>query len=336
MTLRSDDLQVTHLAGETTHGTPVTANKQLPNTKILIMPAGAPNEEYMADGHLIPSSNTNNLEWSDGKWDAPPTFDESFFMLDSIYGIATPVPGPLTIAQTRTYPIAIQTPIVYRSYSVERGITGAVNKYANVVFNTHHFVISKRDKPMMDGNVFGQLVTPAVAFTAPSPTVLKSSPISNMQFDLYSATTYALLSTAPTLISTAFRLDYTYGPAFGEAAFIGSASPTWDSLGSIVPATKVLLTLPFDVAGTDFVGLLNLSAKRNGTPVYLRLKATGVTLETGIVQTFIVDLVLRARNVPNMNQIDKAKFVGLQWECGLFIDEVAQAAGQFQTICETA
>ena len=90
MALYSDDLQVSHIGLETTHNTAVTADKQLPNTKLLLMPAGAPNDEYTADGHLFPSDNTNNLEWGAGKWNAPPTFDESLYVFDSLYGIATP------------------------------------------------------------------------------------------------------------------------------------------------------------------------------------------------------------------------------------------------------
>ena len=128
----------------------------------------------------------------------------------------------------------------------------------------------------MDGDLWGQNALPATAFTSGTPTVVHSSPISNMMFNLYYASTWALLQSAPVALTSQFRLEYLYGPKYGDAAFIGSAAQSYDALGIIVPATKVLLTLPFSVSGPDFVGRLNLSNKRGGTPRVHWLEALGL------------------------------------------------------------
>jgi hypothetical protein len=115
-------------------------------------------------------------------------------------------------------------------------------------------------------------------------------------------------------VSTGFRYEFDYGPVMKDAAFIGSAEPSFNALGIIVPNNSLKLTLPYDVSGSDFAGFLTLSKKRASTPVFVRLISTGTLLESGIDNVFL----------------------GLMWELGIFADEVSGKALELTLIGQTA
>ncbi len=336
MTLRSTKLQKAQLGKETTPGTAVAANLIAPNTKIGLKFMGDPNEEYAAEGALFPSDSSSGLVMSGGAWEAPPTFDEAYLYYNSIFKHVNSTGAGA--AKTRVWTPSVNAADTHDTYTAERGQTGAVRKATYVIFNTLKMVLGKRIRPLMSGDLLGQEITPTTALSG-SPTTIKSSVIPKKAWNLYSASTWALLQSAPTLISpAASRCEINYGPVMADAAFIGSAEPSFDALGIIVPKTSVKLVLPQDVSGSDLVGLLNLSKLDASTPIFLRAEATGDVLEAGtpdVLELHRIDMCLRARVVPDDEDIDNV-FIGLAWELGLFVDEVSGKAIEVTTISATA
>jgi hypothetical protein len=326
-------LQVAQLKKEVTPGTAVGADTVAPNTKILLAPDGDPNEEYSGEGHLFPSDSSNGLEWSSGKWEAPPTYDESYLVFNSVFKHVNATTGGGGVAKTRVWTPASASADTHDTYSVERGQTGAVEKFTYAIFNTLKLLVGKRIRTLMSGDMLGQEVLPAAALTAVATTI-KSSVIPKTGWDIYYATTWAGLA-AGTLLSTGFRYEFDYGPVMKDAAFIGSAEPSFNALGIIVPQHALKLTLPYDVSGSDFASFLTLAKKRASTPVFIRLVSTGALLEVGINQKFQIDMSLRVRKVPDETDIDNV-FLGLMWELGLYIDETSGNVLEITTIGQTA
>lgn len=339
MALRSSKLQKAHQGLEVTPGTAVTANLLAPNTKLGLRFMGDPNEEYSAEGHLFPADSSSGLVWSGGAWEAPPTFDEAYLYYNSLFKhVAATSPGA-GVAKKRVWSPSPAAADTHDTYSVERGQVGAIRKSTYVVYNSMKLLFGKRLRPLMSGDLLGQF-DPAAgltnAFSNGSPTVIKSSVIPKKAWNLYTADSFAELETDATLITpAAARFELDYGPVMKDAAFIGSAEPSWDALGIIVPNTSLKLTLPFDVSGSDLAGLLNMSKLDNSTPVFMRAVALGDELEEDIFETHQIDMCLRARVVPDDEDIDDV-FLGLTWELGLFLDPTSGKAIEATLIGETA
>lgn len=333
MALYATALETVQLKEETTHGTLVGADTRLSNLKMDIAGNGDDRENYMGSGLLYPGDSTDSIEGSAGTYELPIEFNGTTYVANSVFAKVSPSG---TTAKTRLWEPALGAADVYSSYSVEKGQTGAVEKFPWVVFNSMNFTIRKKgQRPVLTGDVMGQEVIPATALTAIATTVA-SRPVPATAFNVYYGASWAGLESSPTLLTTGWEVEFNYGPRYGPGYFIGNAEPSFDSIGIIVPDNAVNLTLPKDASGSDFAGLLTLAKKRAGSMVYLRLKAEGNQLEPGppvVKELWQLDLALQVKNLPARTDIDV--FTGLKWPLNLFLDSASQKVLSLKTIASS-
>jgi hypothetical protein len=324
MTRYASALETVQIKEEVAHGTLLGADTRVPGLKMNIAGGGDPSEEDMGSGLLYATDSSNGIEESGGSYEMPLDYISTKYVANSVFKKVTPTG---TATKTNVWAPAVGSADVYSSYSVEKGQTGAVEKFPFVVFNSMNFTIKKKgQKPLFTGDVMGQEGDQATALTALATTV-PSRRIPATAFNFYSCATFGA---TPILLTTGWQVEFNYGPRYGPGYFIGSAEPSHDDIGIIVPANSVKVTVPFDVSGTDYAGLFTKAKKRAGTPIYLRLMATGATIDTGVVETWQMDLSLKIRNLPTPTDIDP--WVGRTWELGLWIDETAQKVLELTTI----
>jgi hypothetical protein len=335
MTKRALIYQKVQLAQELTPGTTPAggANKVLSNLKMNLKAMGDPNEEYTAEGHIFPYDSSSSVESGGGTYETPFTAGEFTYIGDSVFHAAAP--SGAGAAKTRIYTPPVNSEPTRKSLYVERGVASAVKKFNMVVPNSLNFTLKKQgQRPVITGDVLSKKLALGTSFTA-SPTVIKDRPLPITAFDIYWATAWADLGVSDTLLATMWKIEFGYGPVVAPSYFLGSAESSIDSFGPVIPANSAGITLPQDVSGTDFADILTLSKKRNSTPIFLRIIATGPEIETGINETWEAKMCLRARNVPDEEDID-AVWLGNKWTCGLFIDEASTKALEIKTISDLA
>lgn len=332
MTLYSRAQEVVQVGEEVTPGTEVAANLIPPNTKLDIRPTGEGSETYYGQGAWVPSDVRPGLRWAVGTYEAPPTYDESYLIFNGYFKKVTA--SGAGAAKTRVWSPGPRTAETIGTLSAQRGQAGATNKFSYVVPNTWGLEVNKRlNGARMRGDLLGQYKNRGTALTG-SPSTIKSSPIQGSSFNVYGATTWAGLTSSPVQETLVERIAISFGAIRDFAAFLNSAIKTWDALGLIVPTTGVVITLPDDVSGSDFAGTFNLAKMDAGTPIFLRLEATGAELQTGINETFRIDMALKIANVPEGAEI--GPFAGNAWPLQFVIDPTSGKFIEITTISATA
>lgn len=323
-------LEVAQIGKETTPGTAVAANRRLPNLRLGIGMDGDANEDFMGSGNLYPSDLTNSVEWGGGSYEVPPTFVEQVYINDSLFKTATPVGAGA--AKTRTYTPSVSAADTFTTYTFQKGQAGSIVQHPYGVFNSWSQTIKKQGRNLISGDLLSQEGTPGTALSG-SPTVVTSRPIPNTSWNLYTGTSWSNLQSAASALNTGFQLDIAYGPRYDSEFFVGSAEPSFDDLGIIVPNNEIKLTLPKNASGSDFAEYVTMAKKRGGTFIYLRASALGNVVETGtpdILEESTIDMSLKVRAVPAESEMNV--FLGLQWTLGLFIDPTPTKALEWKIV----
>lgn len=333
MALYSRALEITQVGRETTAGTAVAANLLPPNLKIMLEYDGPENTPIVASGHLVPSGQTSGIYWIAGSYETIWTFDELYLILDSLFKSVSATGAGA--AKTRVWAPSVNALDTIKTVTIQNGQTGKVLIAKYGMFNSWEWELSKQEVGPLTGEMLAQFSSITNALTA-TPTTLTSSPIGALMFNVYSATTFANLTSAPTQETTVEKIAFSYGPVRDIAAFINSSNVGWDAAGiGEAPESSVTITVPEDVSGSDYAGLFTLAKKQAGTPIYLRLKATGgVELETGVYQTLIIDMCLQIVDKPAAAEV--GPFKGISWPCRLFKDATSGKFIEITTISATA
>jgi hypothetical protein len=282
----------------------------------------------MPSGNLYPTSTASRAEWSAGTWNLPFCFNQFAYAADSLYGVATPAGAGA--AKTRTWTPPVSTAPTRQFYTYERGQAGAVNKHAYAHFNSLSYTVAKRGETGLSGDLAAREQTLVTSLTA-APTTVASMIADATQFNIYTQTTMALLDSSPTLVNEVHSIAFSNGPMLSPAYFIGATNRSFDAVGAIVPNSSVTIVLPYDISGTDFAGLLNLSHKRAGTNVFLRVAVEGPELETGVDALWQHDMCLKVLNVPSQQDIEEP-FLGISWTAKIFRDSASGIAHRFKTV----
>jgi hypothetical protein len=329
MALRSEHLEVANWGKEVTPGTAVAATKILPDVRLGLEPEGDASTEYMASGELYGYSVSSGAEWSVGNYDMPFCFNQWIYVADSAYGISTPVGAG--VAKTRVHTPPTNTSPNRQFYTWQHGQSGSVTQHTHGHINGVNYTITKRGEGgRITGDIAAQEPEYATSVTG-TPTTVTPLVADKMRFDVYSATSWANLTSSPTLVTDLFQIQFSNGPLLGTVFFIGSANRSFDAAGTIVPNSSVTLIFPFDVSGSDIAGLLNMAGKRAGTTFYLSVRVIGPEVETGVNASWRHDMALKVVNVPKKASMNNV-FRGKSWPCKLFKDVASGKAHEFTTV----
>lgn len=320
MANRSRALQLRQIGREVTPGTAVAANLIDPHLKLIINLDGDESERVQPTGYVVGTNVVAGQYAVAGSYESPFSYSTAHIIFDSLFKKVTAT-GAGT-AKTRVWtpsPNALDT---RQYYSAEGGQAGAVEKAKYLFMNSFQATISKGDAAPMTGDVMAIWNGLVTALTG-SPTVLPSSIVPKISWNVYRAATFAGLAASPTQLTDQFRYALDWGQFFDVAAFINGSNPGWDAPG-LVENIKwdVNATVPSDVTGTDYTGEFTLAKKLAGTPIFIRLMSTGTTvIESGtpdIYEQLIIDMCLRIKANPTPE--DVGPFEGKTWPLELSLD----------------
>lgn len=323
MANRSRAMVVSRIGKETTPGTAVNTTIQLPNTRIMLFPAGDPNPVTVPSGYLYPADQSNAVEWGAGTYEMKMAYDECYVLFNSLLKAVTPTGGG---PYTRVWTPSVNALDTYDTYTAEMGQSGSVDRFTYMVFNSMKFTAGKQENPLFTGDVFAQEVLPTTAF-AGSPTTVASSPIAATTWNAYTGATFGAVTTQYTLD---WKLEFNYGPKLSPAFYMSSAEPSFDALGIGDPIpNSVNITVAKDVSGSDYTpSPFTLAAKRAGTLIFVTLRSVSGT------NTYKQDMALKIVGMPT--SADIGPFQGQTWPCRLFVDPVSNKALEITTISSTA
>lgn len=336
MANRARKLQLRQLGREVTPGTAVSANLIDPHLMLNINLDGDDSDRVVPTGYLVPTGMVAGAYWVTGDYSEPFGFTTAHIIFDSALKKVTAT-GAGT-AKTRVWTPSANALDTRQYYSGEGGQSGAVEKAKYLFINGIKWQISKTDAAPMTGDVMAQWNGLATSLTG-SPTVLASSLVPKIAWNVYNNTTFVGLGSSPTQLTDHASYAADWGPFFDVASFINSASPGWDAPGLAEDIKwNVDVTVPKDVTGTDYTGVFTLAKKLAGTPIFIRLSATGTTvIESGtpdIYESFIIDMCLRIRGNPTPSDI--GPFAGLTWPCELSLDATSGKYLEITTVSTVA
>jgi hypothetical protein len=238
------------------------------------------------DGEKYDELEEPGTEWSELKISGPPTFDELTYLLDSMWGQATPtIPGGGTNSRQRIYTPGLSGPYNPLPLTVERGSAARARKYTDVTTTGLTFTLNPSQHTMA-GDAFGQPVQDAITLT-PGLSGVPLVPILAKYAKIFVDPTAGAIGT--TKMSRAFNLTWGWTGGYEKVFTIDSdVQPGWATITDLKPNTESKLTLE-----SDAQGLANLPIMRAGSYQYMRVIFTGPVIESTIHYLFQIDCAIK-------------------------------------------
>jgi hypothetical protein len=289
---RATDNESPQWALESTAGTAVAADKTVQSMSIDLDVAGE-NDMFSPNGRKWNHVVVPNMEWTTWSVDGRPTYTELCYLFESICGTATPSTVGTT-GKSRVYTIQDAATDANKTLTIEKGSSVRASKLAYGLLHDLTFNFSRRNVAQVTGQGIGQLLSDGITKTA-SPTDLPLVPIAGKQLDFYIDSTAAGLGTTQLLRAFSFAPSITN--KYAAVWAINSSSASF--AGHV--ETKPTGTANF-VVEADSTGMAYLSQYRSGTTIFVRLKATGPTYESGHNYSFIFDVCLGIKRITNLGR----------------------------------
>jgi len=268
--------QTVQIGVETTPGTVVPANKKLLATS-LVPSVRTEGEKFRAMGNKYPSFAIINKEWSEAKIEGKLTYNEILYLLSSLLSQPTPVQQGITTAYKWTFTSSTSAEDAGKTLTVEQGDANTAWRAAGVKVSGLEFTFN-RNEVTLSGSAIGQPLEIEIALTA-SPTSLTPRPVLPAHLTFYMADTRAGLDSAQAL-TRGFSMTWSLTDKnvlawpVGQSPVLIESEPTLDA--------KLKLA-------TDAVGLEMISAMREGSTKWFRVKATGAVIQGLYNYTFQID-----------------------------------------------
>lgn len=306
--VKSQDTEVVQLAGQSAEGAVGSSFFLMPNTELDIMGAGDDATTHTGSGLNYVGGVSNKRERGLGTYSGPTCFDEDVRIYQSLLEKVTP--SGAGTAKTWEWEPEISGADTFQPYTAERGQTGAIEKFLDVVFNSITLRVTDAEATR-SGDLLGKEAVPGTAMTA-SPTTMDSTPTGDVEWELFHAADMTAIAAESNKILTGFESEWNYGPKFVPWTPINRSNRSHAGLVQRKPATGLRMALGFDVSGSDYAGPLTLAKKRAGTPTVFRIKGTGPEIVPGTPYLYVVDLETRILNVPGRTRIQEA-LLGQMW-----------------------
>jgi len=295
MTDRAAVVESVQIGLEVTPGTAVAAPTTVRSMSVGMKIAGD-DDVFRPDGHKFNAIVVPNMEWSTFSLTGKPTYTEVCYPLESIFGTAV-LTNPGVLTQKRVYDYADTAVATPKTLTIMKGSSVRAQKLAYGVVTDLAFTFSRKNGLALTGQGIGQQFTDGITMTA-SPTDVALVPLAGKQIDVFIDSTAAGLGT--TKLLRAFNIDSGVTGAYGPIWPINSANPSFGGVIDLALGTSCKLQLEADAAGMAF-----LTQYRSGDLIFLRVLATGPTIEViagtpPVTYTYLfqVDLALGVNKAP--------------------------------------
>lgn len=274
--------QVTQLGVEATPGTAVAANRLLQS--ISIEPGiSADISTFRPNGGKFATVAALGKEFTEAKISGAPTYDELTYLLAGLLVKPTPVQvtPPSGLAYRWTFTPNQSGPDTIATYTVEQGSSVRAQKFAYGLVSELTLSFS-RDEVSLDGSMIGQAIQDGITMTA-SPTAIAIVPVLPTQIDAYLDSTAGGIGT--TRLTRLLSAELKISDRFGSVWPLDSTQASYAAHVETAPTAELTMRLEADAQGMAL-----LSAMRQGQRRYVRLRATGPTIEGATNYMLTIDL----------------------------------------------
>lgn len=297
---------------EATPGTEVDADRKWASLSLEAQIEAAITE-YTQAGTLVPVGTVTGKLWDSFSVKGPADFNELAYLLNSLLKKVAGVQQASSAAYLYTYapsPFASET---LESWTTEWGDAAGTANFKALQSQLSDLTLKfDRDKVELDGKGLARFESTDVTMTA-TPSVIARMPVTPNIVSVYLASTMAGLASA-TAISRGFE---------AEIGISGRVEPVWElnaatpSYADLAPGTlKTSGKLSLSTARAESATLL--TAMKENTLQFLRIKAVGPLIETTYYHTLVIDVPVLVSKAPKKG--GKSALYSYDWEFVLAVD----------------
>jgi hypothetical protein len=282
--------RATQIAVETTHGTVVSANKQL---KMLGLTMG-PNLDFKIFKGMARRANSTvvlNKNMTVGKLGGKLNYTEIVYPLSGIWGAATiTTPGGGTLSRKWAWIPPVSGVIDPKSFSFENGDSVRAQKFGYGFCPEISMSLAREGDCEFESVVWGQAMTDGITMTS-SPSVFDQIPVVGKHLSWYVDTTSAGLGT--TKLLRAWTGKFGYSDAYNVLWPMDRAQTSFAvHADNDSPKPEFTLTVEADTQG---MGLY--AAAIAGTPQYVRMESFGDIIESTIPWSLVIDMATKITKI---------------------------------------
>lgn len=298
--------QGVQLGAETTEGTSVAANRKLQSIGMMLSPK-AEIAGFRPSGNKYRTVHAVGKEYSAVSIEGQPTFDELQYLLCGLLKNVTPTTSDTT-ARTWTFEPAATTEDTVKTYTIEQGGTVRAHKATGLRINGMTLSFD-RNEVKISGDGFARAITDGITMTG-APTLMPLVPLLPADMAVFLDTTSGGLGTT--------RLE---GVLSGEFAVTDRFTQLWtvnDALSSYAAGIEKEPTASLKlVMNADADGMALLSAMRNGSTRFIRIKNTSSVLAgaTTVYYTLTIDAAVQIQGEPPFGETDDDFTVTWDFAC---------------------
>lgn len=267
--------------GTAAPGVAVPANKRLQS--IMISPKVVIDvAQFRPSGYKVPTIMAPTRDLVEGSYEGKASYNELVYILGSVITkatVTTPVGG--TLARTWTYsPSAIANDDP-RTYTFEQVSAERSHRMTYGMFTGMSFEFEARGEVNISGDFMASAIEDNISPTA-SPTMITLVPILENQIDVYLDGTAGTIGTTKYTRVVKGSIEIT-----DRWQYLWTVNSAVDGPSAHIepePTIEVKLTLE-----ADAVGMALLIVLRAGNTLFLRIEATGPTIEGALTYKFTFD-----------------------------------------------
>lgn len=296
--------QITQIGVEVTPGTAVAATRRLQS--ISIEPGLEPDiDQFRPMGSKYRTLTSLIKEWSVGAVTGRATYNEMVYPLSSVINTAViTTPGGGTTSRKWTFTSSTTADDTPKIFTVEHGAGGATTnngRFSYGLFTEFSLTWSRNGPLEIGGSLFGRKYTPNFGTMAAAATI-DPIPVQPTEVTVYKDAVRANAqgNTTPYKLDRVISGEFSIGSRFGPVWVVDAANP--GHVAHVETEPDVTLTLKMQA---DAEGLAILTGQmQTGATEFVRVRATGATIEAAIPYEFVIDIAVKVSDVGSFSDED--------------------------------
>ena len=302
MAERSTIAQATQIGVEVTPGTGVAATKRLAGLSLSPSPAGT-FRNFRPQGTKYSTVVYQGKEWSESDLSGDALYSELQYPLSSV--ITTPTVAQIMDSATPTgayryiFDPATNTEDNPKTFTVEQGSAVRAHRSLYTIVNELTMDFS-RESVELGGSAFGRAIEDGVTMTSSGVTTLPSIPVIPTQLSVYLDD--AATGLGDTKLGRVLSGTFTIGSRYNPLWVVDAANPSFVAHVEAEPEVTMELLLEADAEGMAL-----LTAMRNSTTQFVRLKGQGPRIYDGTTDQFhemTIDMAGKVSDAPAFSDED--------------------------------
>ncbi|MEN3331454.1 MAG: hypothetical protein V7641_819 [Blastocatellia bacterium] len=311
MAVVSKTLRKVQFGVETTPGTGVAASKLLDTFEMTVEAQGDSTLYKPLGQKFVTTQVAPGKRMVQASFNAPATYTQMVYPLSSVFRTATiTTPGGGTNSRKWLFDVTANSADTWKTFTIEQGDTDRAQKFAYGHCNDLKIEFSKQEIKI-SGTFMGQEIADDITMTG-SPTTIAIVPITPQSVTVKLADTQAGLTGASALaidVAASFSIGNRFKPQHRL-----DGTTTFSSI--VEQAPDCALSLVLDADDTGYGG--PLAKLTSGAQQFVRISATGATIEAAIPYTFNLDFCGAVKSYPKSGDSEGA--LTAEWEFAAFKD----------------